>query len=244
MLVALVVLKREKIQYRPQKKDLGLLLLRSVCGTIGILGNFYAVDRLLLADANMLNKLSPFFTVVFSYLILKEKIRPLQAVGLVAAFGGSLLIVKPSFDFSQMLPSLVGVAGGIGAGAAYAFIRLLGKRKVPGPVIVLCFSAFSTLATVPTLIFDYTPMNLTQTVLLLLAGVSASIGQFAITKAYQYAPASEISVFDYSQVVFAAILGFFVFRQIPDVYSFLGYGIIFAAAIAMYLYNNRRQETT
>jgi len=170
--------------------------------------------------------------------------RPVQVLGLLVAFGGSLLIVKPSFDFSQMLPSLVGFMGGVGAGAAYTFVRLLGKRKVPGPVIVLCFSIFSTLATVPTMLLDYTPMTLPQTLLLLLAGVSASIGQFAITKAYQYAPAREISVFDYFQVVLSAVLGFFMFQQIPDRYSLVGYCLIIAAAVGMYFYNRRQDETT
>ena len=52
-----------------------------------------------------------------------------------------------------------------------------------------------------------------------------------MTKAYSYAPAKEISVFDYSQVIFSALLGFVVFREVPDIYSFIGYILIFTMAI-------------
>ena len=70
---------------------------RCLFGTTGLLCNFYAIDHLVLSDANMLNKLSPFFAVILSYVILKEKVRPVQAAGLAGAFAGALLIIKPSF---------------------------------------------------------------------------------------------------------------------------------------------------
>ena len=77
-------------------------------------------------------------------------------------------------------------------------------------------------------------MTLYQTIILLLAGLAASGGQFAITAAYTYAPAKEISVFDYTNIIFAAILGFFMFNQVPDIYSFIGYIIICGISIAMF----------
>ena len=80
-------------------------------------------------------------------------------------------------------------------------------------------------------------MTIMQFVYLLLAGISAAVGQFAVTAAYCYAPAKEISVYDYSQVIFSAILGFFLFGQIPDRYSVIGYVLICGMAIFMFLYN-------
>ena len=85
------------------------LILRCVFGTAGILCNFYAVDHLLVADASILNKLSPFFAVIFSYFLLKEKIRPIQAACIFSAFCGCLFIVKPGFHNAALLPALIGV---------------------------------------------------------------------------------------------------------------------------------------
>ena len=82
-------------------------------------------------------------------------------------------------------------------------------------------------------------MTLVQLLMLLLAGTAAAGGQFAITRAYIYAPAKQISVYDYSQIVFSAILGFIIFGQIPDGFSFLGYFIIIAMAVWMFIYNKR-----
>ena len=82
-------------------------------------------------------------------------------------------------------------------------------------------------------------MEFMQLLYLILAGVFASIGQFGITLAYKYAPAKEISIFDYSNVVFAAIISIVIFGAVPDVFSFIGYGIIFIASLIMFLYNKK-----
>ena len=89
----------------------------------------------------------------------------------------------------------------------------------------------------PYLIFDYTPMTGKQLVTLLMAGLFAAGGQFTITAAYTYAPAGKISIFDYSQIIFATLLGFFLFGEIPDHYSFIGYGLIILASLGMFVYN-------
>ena len=240
LIVAATILKRSKVGFSFKKENLPLFLIRATCGTIGILCNFYAIDHLALSDASMLNKMSPFFVIIFSYLCLKEKINLVQALAVMGAFIGSLFIIKPSFNNLLLLPSLIGLLGGIGAGAAYTAVRALGQKGEKGPFIVFFFSTFSCLVTLPFLIFQYQDMSFLQIVYLLLAGLAASGGQFAITAAYNYAPAKEISVYDYSQVIFAALLGFMLFGQIPDLYSSMGYIIICSMAIFMFLYNTGR----
>ena len=84
-------------------------------------------------------------------------------------------------------------------------------------------------------------MSMKQLVTLLMAGLFAAGGQFTITAAYTYAPAGKISIFDYSQIIFSTILGFFLFGQVPDRYSVLGYVIICAMALWMFVYNKNRE---
>lgn len=237
-----IILMKNGVPFYCKKENLGYMLGRSICGTIGILCNFYAVDHLVLADASMLNKMSPFFAVIFSYFLLKEKITVPQGLFVIGAFVGSLFVIKPTFNNMDLLPSLIGLCGGIGAGAAYTMVRKLGERGEKGPFIVFFFSTFSCVVTLPWLLFDYHPMSLAQIGILLFAGLSAAGGQFSITAAYCYAPAREISVYDYSQIIFSAGLGFFFFEQIPDLLSWIGYAVICLMAVAMFLYNNRRTE--
>lgn len=237
-----IILMKNGVPFHCKKENLGYMLGRSICGTIGILCNFYAVDHLVLADASMLNKMFPFFAVIFSYFLLKEKITVPQGLFVIGAFVGSLFVIKPTFSNMDLLPSLIGLCGGIGAGAAYTMVRKLGERGEKGPFIVFFFSTFSCVVTLPWLLFDYHPMSLAQIGILLFAGLSAAGGQFSITAAYCYAPAREISVYDYSQIIFSAGLGFFFFEQIPDLLSWIGYAVICLMAVAMFLYNNRRTE--
>ena len=90
------------------------------------------------------------------------------------------------------------------------------------------------------MIIEYEHMSGLQILYLILAGTFACIGQLGITKAYICAPAREISVYDYTQVIFAAVLGFFVFGDVPDWLSVLGYVLICGAGVAMFFYNKRR----
>ena len=213
------------------------LFLRAIAGSIGVFGNFYAIDRILLSDAAILNKMAPFFTILFSYFIIKEKIRPVPLICIIIAFLGSILIVKPSFNFTQMLPTLTAFMGGVGAGLAYASIRKLSYLKCNGKIIILFFSAFSMLLSVPYLITSFNPMTWQQTAFLCGAGACAAGGQFSVTAAYYHAPANKISIYDYSQVLFSTLFGFIFFAQLPDFMSIIGYIIIIGMAIINYVFN-------
>ena len=210
------------------------LVWRSIFGTIGIFGNFYALSHIPLGDACMLNKLSPFAAVVASWLLLHERVTLRQGVAVVIAFAGAMFVVKPGFALAgETTAAFAGLAGGIAAGLAYTCVRRLGILKVEPSFIVLFFSCFSTLVTVPFLVFDYHPMTLSQVAILFGAGVAATAGQFGITAAYRLAQPRELAVYDYTNVVFAALLGFAVFGQVPDVFSWIGIAIIVAMGVWM-----------
>ena len=238
-IIVYIIIRIENIPLRIERGGRLFVLLRCLFGTAGLVLNFYAIDRLDLADANMLNKLSPFFAILFSYFLLKEKVRPVQALAVLGAFGGALLIMKPTGTNLLLLPAIGGFLGGMGAGAAYTCLRRATRSGVRSQVVVFCFSCFSCLFTIPFILADFVMPTGRQFILLLLCGLFGAGGQFAITAAYSFAPAREISVYDYTQVLFSALIGFFLFDQLPDLYSFLGYGIIIAMALLNFLYNNR-----
>ncbi len=230
LLIATGSILKNKVGFSIRKGNGISVLMRCLFGTSGMIANFWAIDRLGIADANMLNKLSPFFAIIVSYFIMKEIPSKTDWACVIMAFTGSLFIIKPSTGLA-VIPALVGLYGGFGAGAAYAFVHKMGKTGQPGKTIVFYFSLFSCLVTGPFLIFDWHPMTLAQWGCLIGAGVAASGGQFNITAAYQNAPAKDISVFDYTQVIFAAILGMVFLCEFPDIYSIIGYVVIIGAAV-------------
>ena len=223
-----------KIENVKCKGGWGPLIWRSIFGTVGIFGNFYALSHIPLGDACMLNKLSPFAAVVASWILLHERVTARQGVAVAVAFVGAMFVVKPGFALAgETTAALAGLAGGVSAGLAYTCVRRLGILKVEPSFIVLFFSAFSTLATLPFLIFDYHPMTGAQVAILFGAGVTATIGQFGITAAYRFARPREIAVYDYANVAFAAVLGFAVFGQVPDAFSWFGIAVIVAMGVWM-----------
>ncbi len=242
MLFAFFMLLRSDEKFSIQKRNLPFLILRSVFGTLGIYCNFYAIDHLVLSDASMLNKMSPFFAIICSMIFLRERAHPFQIAAIVAAFAGSLMVIKPTLSNIDLFPSLIGLLGGLGAGIAYTTVRYLGQRGERGPVIVFFFSAFSCVFFLPLMLATYVHMEIWQLIILILAGLSAAGGQFTITAAYFYAPASEISIYDYTQIIFATAWSLIFFSQMPDLLSIAGYIIICGAALANFLFSNRKHK--
>ena len=240
--IALIFIIKNRESFFGKKENQKLLILRSTLGTIGIVFNYYSIDKLILSDANMLNKLSPFFVIIFSALFIGEKINSKQIISIVIAFIGTLFIIKPTFNL-DMLPFIIGILGAIFAAGAYTCLRVLGNKE-KHYTVVFYFSLFSLIVIFPFMLAVYKPMTMLQLFYLLMAGVFASIGQFGITLAYKYAPAKEISIFDYSNIIFSAIISFMIFGVLPDSLSFIGYGVIFLASLYMFMYNKKLDKIT
>lgn len=244
LFIASITLIKNKEAFKAAKGCLPYHIIRSGVGLLGVFGNFYATTKMVsTADAAILNKMSPFFTLLFSAIFLKEKVKPRQAVAIVIAFFGAMFVIKPTLSNVELLPSVCGFFGGVAAGAAYTAVRHMGNKGENGRFTVFFFSFFSCLVTLPYLIFNYYPMSREQWFYLIMVGVCAAGGQFSITAAYTFAPSREISIYDYSNVVFTAISGyFFLGGQVPDTLSFVGYFIICAMAVWMFLYNKKESK--
>lgn len=235
LVIAAATLLKTHTPFRIGKGNTKYLVIRSLAGGIGMICNFYAIDHMAISDASMLNKLSPFFAIIFSVFVLNEKANRYEWLAVACAFGGALFVVKPSFSF-EVVPALAGTLGGFGAGLAYVYVRKLGIRKENSMIVVAFFSGFTTLMLLPYLIFQYSPMSPKQWFFLILTGMAAAGGQICITNAYAKAPAKEISVYDFSIVIFTAVLGLMFLKQKPDVLSIVGYIIIIGTAVTKWYF--------
>ena len=209
------------------------LILRAVFGTVGIFANFYALSKIPIGEGMTLNKTAPFFTVLFSWIFLGERVSWRQFGHLLLAFAGAALVMKPGFRGGGTFAAAMALTGGLGAGLAYVCVHQLGRMKVNGAFIVLFFSAFSCLASLPFTAVDFRPMTIAQVLILVGAGAGAALGQFGVTAAYRYAEPRSIAVYDYTNVVFTALFGFAFFSQVPDALSVVGFAVILLAAFGM-----------
>ena len=231
--IALVVFLRTRpvsSSLIPRPSSLLLLILRATLGTAGIFAHFHALSHITIAEGLTLNKTAPFFTVLCAWLFLGERANRRQLLTLALAFAGVVLIAKPGFAGASALPLAIGLLSGVCAGGAYACVRALRREAVSPAFIILFFSAFSCLASVPFMMAGLDSMSWRQVLVLLCAGAGAALGQFGITLAYGYAAPKDIAVFDYSGILFAAMFGFVFFGQVPDLLSTAGFFAILAAA--------------
>lgn len=209
-----------------------LLISRSTLGLIGVLLNIYAIDHMVLSDADTLMKLNPFWTILLSLVFLHEKVQKYQITAMVIAIVGMLFVVQPQFS-SDVFPAIAGLFSGIFAASAYTCVRALSKREAPY-TIVFYFSFFSIIVLIPFVAFTYEPMSWLQIIYLIAAGLSAAVGQIGITLAYSFAPAKDISIFTYASIIFTALFGFILFGESPDLYATVGYAIIISASYYMF----------
>ena len=220
LVIAGVVVWRAGKPFLGRRGNRKLLLLRGLLGVAGVTCYFYAIDHLILADAAMLTKLSPFFVAVFALAFLGEQPPRAVLLAMVIAFIGGVLVIKPRFDLS-ILPALVGLASSVFAGGAYTVVRSLRSREAP-ETIVFTFSLITVVVLAPFVAGRLYVPSFREALLLLGIGVGAAIGQFGLTLAYRYAPAAGVSIYSYTTIVFSALLGVAIWGEVPDVLSLIG----------------------
>ena len=223
-----MAVKRRENPFGPTQ-HLPLLLVRSLAGLCGVFLYFYAIGHLNLADAALLNKISPFFVTIFAAFWLGERLTGRVGVGLALAFLGAVLVLQPTFQI-EPLPALAGLGSALAAGLAYTIVRRLKGKERPFR-IVFYFSLISTLATVPLLVVDHVMPTAWQWVWLLGTGLAAAGGQVFLTLAYHRAPAAQISIWSYNHVLFSLLIGFAVWGERPDVLTYVGGTLIVMAAL-------------
>ena len=240
LLLSLFLILKNKELFFGKKGNRLALLGRSIFGYIGVVGYFYATANMNVADASLLHRSSPFFVILFSAIFLHERLRRFQVVALLLAFGGSVLVINPSFD-SAVVPALIGALSAAGAGAAYVIINVL-KGRESNSTIIFCFSLLSCAASVITGGTTFLLPHGVEWLMLLGIGVFAGIGQVALTQAYKMTQPGEVSIINYLGIIFSAIFGLVFLNEMIGLRSLLGMALIFTAALLLYFWRETKRS--
>ena len=238
LFIAFVICKKNGSRLFGKRENFSFLLSRSVIGAVGMVLYFYSISHLILADAAILNKLSPFFVTIFAVIFLKEKLSRLQIPSLFVIFFAAMLIVKPRFNLS-VLPALSGFGSAIFAGAAYTLVRFLAGKEKP-ETIIFFFSLITSILMLIPLIGKFIIPSIQQLIFLLGTGIFAAIGQFGLTHGYRLAPANEVAIYNYTSIIFAGGIGFILWKELPDFLSIIGSVIIIVVSLILFFYNKKQ----
>lgn len=232
MIITPILLKYRNIPFCGNNKS--ILLLRCFLGFISMVGYYFTCTRMHLSDAISIQQLAPFFIIIIAIIILKEKIIFQQIPMLILAFSGALFVVKPGFSF-DIIPAIIGVFAALfGAGSQIA-LRIL--RLKDEPLVIVNYRVYSAgLGALAILYFQnsFVIPDLYIWNTLLLMGLVYLGAQVALTNAYRVAPASLVSFYLYSQIIFGTIFGFLFFQELPDIYSILGSSLIIISGFFNY----------
>jgi len=221
MIIIPIILKKKYIPLFGNNKL--VLLIRSFFGVIGMIGMFYTYTIMPLTDAVTIQRLSPFFIVILSGIFLKEKLYFQQIPIFILAFLGGLLVIRPGLGL-DIFPAIIGLIAAIFMAAAHVTLRHL--RLTDHHLVIINYYAYiSALLSLIVLVFSKNNLNiptLNDLLILFLIGIIALVAQITLTKAYQMAPASLVSLYTYSQIIFAGIFSLLFFKEIPSLLSLSG----------------------
>ena len=234
LLSAAITMRKKKTKPVLHRKNYLWMLSRAVLGTVSALCGYYAIDHLMLTDATMLSLLGPLFTVIFSAVLLKEHTNRKQKLLLFVAVLGMLLVVKPAWNFSLLFPMLMGIAAAISYGFTFTVVRFMQMNGEESSVLVFWYTVLSTVFMVPFLWVDTFIFAWGSLLLVIFSGLISSVTQLLNTKAYGMAPARILSVYEYTQLPAAAVLGCLILNEVPSISSLIGYFVIVSVSILMF----------
>jgi len=224
IVIVTMMLRSKKISIFGNNQN--LLFVRSFFGITSQIGYFYTCTLLILSDAMAIRQLAPIFIFIFSVILLKEKYKYKQLLIFLVSFLGALFIIKPGIRVN-FFPVFVGIFSAILLSGSYVVVREL--RKSENALVIVnhlswCICIFSLVGLIITR--QFVLPNFFNYIQFMLLGLFGLVSQFTLTRAYQVVPASLVSLYMYTQIIFSCILDYFIFSDIPDLYSFFGTSLI------------------
>ena len=234
LVLCFIIIKRQKLSMFGEKKYQPWLFVRSCSGLLGLVSLFYAVSHAYQADVTIISKLSPFLITLLAFIFLKEKIAKVQVPALIIAFIGGFIVANPSFH-SNLFPLFIAFLCAIFSSLSYTLLAYF-KDKVDAITVIMHFSTFCVGVSMPFMSMNFVLPSLTDFLLLLLIGLFGGFGQIALTYSYRMAPASEISIYNYSGIIFSIILGYVILGESVSISSIIGGALVIVASMLTYQY--------
>lgn len=205
-------------------------LMRSAIGLAGMICGFSALQHLPLTAATAFNFAAPLFMTALAAPILKEHVGPHRWAAVAVGFVGVLVMVRPDPGSFNMTGTLLALGAAMGTAGAMIAIREIGKTE-PGPTIVFYFTLAGAVLGLCSLPFGWVMPDPMTLGLLIFGGLIGGVGQLFLTEALRVAPVGLVAPFDYSQLVWASLIGYFAFGESPHVATLAGAVIVAGSGI-------------
>jgi drug/metabolite transporter (DMT)-like permease len=230
LFIIIGIMRINKISY--SSNYLKLHMTRSSIGFVSLLFFFYAINHLPLSTAISLNYTSPLFLGLLMPLILNRKIKTWLFLIVLIGFIGVFFILKPTFENQNYFAGLIGLISGLGAAIAYLYVTRLGQLKEPDFRTIFYFTLISTICSAIMMFFgEIHKIDYKYILILLGLGISATIAQIAITKAYRVGNTLGNAGLSYLTIIFSTIIGVIWLDEFIDKQTAFGIMLIIISGI-------------
>lgn len=207
-------------------------LWRGLSGSVALALFFYCITVLPLATAVTLNYTAPLFLTIFTMLVFKDKFNLPLTIAIALGFCGVVLLLHPTLQHDQLPTGLLGLLSGFLAGIAYLNVKQLGQLGEPETRTVFYFSLTASVGSGAWMIFDTVhTMTLRGLSILLGLGLSATLAQLAMTRAYRVGRTLVVGSMAYSTIIFASLFGMLLWGETLPLAGWAGMALIIAGGV-------------
>jgi drug/metabolite transporter (DMT)-like permease len=208
-------------------------LVRGIVGGISLVGFFYAIAQLSLATALTLNYTSPIFLAIATVVVMGERFSGWLIVAIATGFAGVALLLQPTFEGGKSGPAMIGLFSGVLAAWAYLAVRTLGRVGEPDWRVVFYFGLTATIlcAGWQLVTARFTPLTGSTWWILVGVGLFGTAAQVAMTRAWRTGNTLVVGSLSYSTLVFAAMLAFAVYGEVPTGLEWAGMAVIIVSGL-------------
>lgn len=217
-----------------------LLLLRGTFGTISLWLYFLTLKKLSLGTAVSIQYMSPIFSVIVASYLLKEKIAPVQFLFFAISFAG-VLFVKGFDPGVSTLYLVVGMGSALGSALAYNMIRNLKDKEHP-LVVVLHFQLLAAIVGLVFSIFNWQTPTGWDWLYLFLVGATTQLAQMAMTRSLQNDKVANVTILQYTGIIYALVFGYFLFDESHDVFAIIGMLLIVGGVVLNILFGRKSES--
>ena len=212
------------IKVKPNKSLMNKFLLRGLVHSFGVTLWFYAMSVMPVAEVTAIGFLTYIFVSIGACLFFKEKLHKHRITAVIISFIGALIILRPGFkviesgQFSMLMATIVFTA-------SYLIAKIVSKERTSAEIVAM-LSVFTTIFLIPSAIYSWEPISLKALLILAFTALIATIGHITMTQAIKAAPMVVTQPILFLQLVWASMIGFFLFDEQFDLYVIIGGTVI------------------
>ena len=212
------------IKVKPNKSLMNKFLLRGLVHSFGVTLWFYAMSVMPVAEVTAIGFLTYIFVSIGACFFFKEKLYKHRITAVIISFIGALIILRPGFkviesgQFSMLMATIVFTA-------SYLIAKIVSKERTSAEIVAM-LSIFTTIFLIPSAIYSWEPISLKALLILAFTALIATIGHITMTQAIKAAPMVVTQPILFLQLVWASMIGFFLFDEQFDLYVIIGGTVI------------------